>query len=309
MESNDPPGMHAYNATVVEFDRIHTDLAIMRVLPDFGQLKFSPGQYTVLGLGAWEPRIPETQPEPARTDPHRLIQRAYSIGCSLLDGHGKLVRATHSPVLEFYVTLVRTARVPPALTPRLFALSRGRRLYCGPHAHGHYGLDGVRPDDTVIFAATGTGEAPHNAMLAELLSRAHRGRIVSVCCVRYRKDLAYLARHRALQETFPNYRYVPLTTREPENTEPTHPEFVGKRYLQDYFDSGDFTRETNCPLDPDHSHIFLCGSPDMIGAPGRSHDGSRHGPAPRGMVDVLLRRGFEVDLPHKSGNLHFELYW
>ena len=41
----------------------------------------------------------------------------------------------------------------------------------------------------MLFLATGTGEAPHNYMLWELLRRGHTGRILSACCVRYRRDL------------------------------------------------------------------------------------------------------------------------
>ena len=298
-----------YNATIVEIDRLHADLAIFRVLPDFGQLQFAPGQYTTLGLGAWEPRVPGVQPESPPPDPQKLIQRAYSIGCRLVDERGDLVRAVDSPLLEFDITLVRNARVPPALTPRLFALSPGSRVYCGPRAHGHYGLGGVQPDDAVIFAATGTGEAPHNAMLTELLSRAHRGRIVSIGCVRYRQDLAYISQHRALEQKFPNYRYMPLTTREPENIDPHHSEFVGKRYLQDYFGSGDLERECGLQLNPEHAHVFLCGSPDMIGAPARSPAAAERTPVPGGMVELLERRGFRSDHPHQPGNLHFEKYW
>jgi hypothetical protein len=27
------------------------------------------------------------------------------------------------------------------------------------------------------------------------------------------------------------------------------------------------------------------------------------------MVEVLERRGFQVDRPHEPGNIHFEKYW
>lgn len=297
----------AYNATLVEIERIHPDLAIFRILPDFGQLRFTAGQYTVLGLGTWEPRLPETQPEPPQ--PRRLIQRAYSISCGLVDGHDRLMRAAALPLLEFYITLIRSAREPPALTPRLFALTAGSRLYCGHHARGQYGLAAVKPDENVVFAATGTGEAPHNAMLSELLASGHRARIVSVTCARYLRDLAYRKKHRTLELRFSNYQYVPLTTREPENIDRSVSNFVGKRYLQDYFESGDFERETGCPLEPDRTHVFLCGSPAMIGAPGRRHNADQLQPPSRGMVEILERRGFQVDLAHHPGHLHFERYW
>lgn len=212
--------------------------------------------------------------------------------------------------LEFYITLVRRAdEKPPALTPRIFALQPGDRIFCGPQVHGHYTLENVAPDANVIFAATGTGEAPHNAMTAQLLKAQHRGRIVNVTCVRWKKDLGYLATHRRLEAMFPHYRYVALTTREPENLDASRPDYVGKRYLQEYFESGNFESETGLSLDPENTHIFLSGNPDMIGVPPRTHDGSRRYPQPEGMVETLENLGFHVDLPHQRGNIHFEKYW
>ena len=61
----------------------------------------------------------------------------------------------------------------PALTPRLFALKEGDRIQLGERITGHYTLDLVKEGDAVVFLATGTGEAPHNYMLWELL-RAYR---------------------------------------------------------------------------------------------------------------------------------------
>src|SRR5690606_14111058 len=92
----------------------------------------------------------------------------------------------------------------------------GSRIYVGPRIVGRYTLAPVRdPEATVVFLATGTGEAPHNAMITELLRKGHHGPIVSVVCVRYRADLAYLEKHRRLEERFPNYHYMPLVTASP----------------------------------------------------------------------------------------------
>lgn len=299
-----------YNAEVVAIEEVHSDLRIFRLRCDDGPVDFDPGQYTVLGLGYWEPRLPETQTEEltAEQEP-QLIRRAYSIGARLLDDEGRLLPVTHDPLLEIYVTLVRQAPDPPALTPRLFMLNVGDRLYVSPKAHGHYGATPIDPDHQVVLIATGTGEAPHNAMLTKLLHRGHRGRIIIASCVRYRRDLGYLAKHRELERQFPNYRYLALTTREPENVDPTHPAYVGKRYLQDYFESGDFERDAELQLDPRWTQVFLCGSPDMIGVPIRTHDPVKRYPTPRGMVEILENRGFEIDRPHHPGNIHFEKYW
>jgi ferredoxin--NADP+ reductase len=299
-----------YNAQITDFRRAHDDLAIFRIRADEGRLAFIPGQYTVLGLGYWERRVAGVQAEQLDYSQLRqMIKRAYSICASMLDSAGCLERPQHCDELEFYVSLLRrTEKHAPELTPRLFALRKGDKLFLGPHAHGHYTLDGVKTDDDVIFAATGTGEAPHNAMLAELLARGHRGRIASITCVRYQRDLAYLKTHRRLEQMFPNYRYVGLTTREPWNVDTTRSDYVGKWYLQDYFASGRFEDTWGATLDPSHTHVFLCGNPVMIGAPEHAH-AMRFSPQPRGMVEILEGRGFRVAEPHHPGRIHLEKYW
>ncbi len=293
-----------YNATVTTISPVHDDLWILRVVTDGPLPVFQPGQYVALGLGEWEPRVAGVDAE--HLDPHgrhHLIKRAYSIACSLLDREGKLVRANHCPYLEFYISLVRHgATRPPALTPRLFLLQEGDRLFVEEKAKGNYTLEGVCEDDDVLFLATGTGEAPHNAMLAELLARSHRGHIVSAVCVRVRQEAAYRQVNEELARKHSNYQYFAMTTREPENLDPRHPQFVGKRYLQDFVASGDLERQTEMSLRPERTHVFLCGNPDMIGV-------QRGAIVPGAMADLLASRGFRLDHPHAPGNLHVEHYW
>lgn len=298
-----------YNACVERIVRPHADLMVLRIRPDCGVPEFRAGQYIALALGNWEPCIAELQSESDSPKAPSLIKRAYSISCSLLDERGRLVRASKSAYLEFYIALVRQSADAPALTPRLFALSEGDRLFCACRAHGSYSLEHVQRGDHVVFAATGTGEAPHNAMLGDLLAWGHRGKIVNMVCVRNRRDLAYVDVHRQLQERYANYRYIPLTTREPENVDPASANYVGKRYLQDYFASGAFENETGIEIRGAELHVFLCGNPAMIGAPRQTYDMAQRYPWPMGMVEVLERRGLRIDRPHEPGNIHFEKYW
>jgi ferredoxin--NADP+ reductase len=299
-----------YNATLEGVIAVHEDLCILRVVPDAGLPAFAAGQYLSLGLGNWEPRVAGVDEEPM--DPlhvRKLAKRAYSISCSILDAGGRLLRVREFPYLEFYVALVRHAeKRPPALTPRLFALGAGDRLFVERHSAGHYLLDPVQPDDDVVFFATGTGEAPHNAMIAELLSRGHRGRIASAVSVRLLKDAAYRTIHQTLAECYANYKYVVLTTREPANLDATLHDYVGKRYLQQLVETGELERETGVRLNPAKAHAFLCGSPVMIGAP-RHAALSQQTALPGSMLDLLLRRGFRPDEPQRPGNIHFERYW
>jgi ferredoxin--NADP+ reductase len=299
-----------YNARVEHMARLHADLMVLRIRPDFGLPDFCAGQYIALALGNWEPCIDGLVGGYNASRGAQLIKRAYSISCSLLDEHGRLVCANQTPYLEFYIALVRrSADGKLALTPRLFALTEGDRLYCAGRAHGSYSLKLVQPDDDVVFAATGTGEAPHNAMLADLLAGGHRGKIASVVCVRKRRDLAYGDVHRQLQDRYRNYRYITLTTREPENVDSARANYVGKRYLQDYFASGEFEHGTGIRLRGSGVHIYLCGNPAMIGAPRHTSEVTQRYSQPLGMVELLEGRGLRIDRPHEPGNIHFEKYW
>jgi ferredoxin--NADP+ reductase len=297
-----------YNATIVSLRRVHSDLVVMRVRSDFPRPVHKPGQYSTLGLGYWEPRSPGCQEESVNPgDETKLIRRAYSIGCSVLSDAGQLEDIEHTDWLEFYIVLVRESdkKEAPALTPRLFLLSQGDRLFLGEKIAGHYTLDPVKPGDTVIFLATGTGEAPHNYMLWELLRRGHTGRILSACCVRYGRDLGYLANHQELMRRHSNYTYLSLTTREAHTVK-------HKVYVQDLIESGQLEEQLGQPLDPERTHVFLCGNPKMIGVPTKDREtGARVYPQPLGVVEILERRGFQADQPQFKikGNVHFEEYW
>src|SRR5262249_31993954 len=115
----------AYNATLVRLLKVHSDLVIVRIRPDNPLHSHRPGQYTVLGLGHWEPRFPGCQEETlSPEEERRLARRSYSISCSVLDDRGELLDVTANDWLEFYIVLVRETETPkaPALTPRLFML-------------------------------------------------------------------------------------------------------------------------------------------------------------------------------------------
>ncbi len=298
-----------YNATIVYLKKVHSDLMILRVQPDFPIPPHKPGQYCTLGLGYWEPRAEGCQAEQlTESDYERIVRRSYSLSCPIVDDRdpSRLYDPAAGNWVEFYIVLVREnpdGRVP-ALTPRLFTRQLGDRIQMGEKIAGHYTLDPVQDGDTVLLLSTGTGEAPHNYMLWELLRRGHRGRIIAVCCVRYAADLAYLNTHQMLMQRYPNYLYIPLTTREPGQSR--------KKYIQDLITSGELEQRMGQPLDPARTHVFLCGNPKMIGVPQRDPaTGIFRYPQPTGVIEVLERRGFVSDFAplKRRGNIHYEEYW
>lgn len=296
-----------YNATVASLKLPNSDLMILRVKPDAGVPAHRPGQYSTLGLGHWEPRAPGCQDEiPKPGEEKKLIRRAYSISSSVVDDAGNLPDKIRSDWLEFYIVLVREAeKAPPALTPRLFCLKEGDRIFLGEKIAGHYTLEPVKPTDNVIFLSTGTGEAPHNYMLWELLHKNHQGKILAACCVRYQRDLGYRQIHEDLARRYSNYRYLSLTTRETIN--------IGQKvYIQDLITSGQLEERLGDSLDPSRTHVYLCGNPKMIGVPNIDKaTGAQSFPQPLGVIEILSERGFKLDQPSLKfkGNIHVEEYW
>ena len=295
-----------YNGTVLSLRLANPDLMVLRVKPDFPIPAHKPGQYCSLGLGYWEPRAEGCQVETLTPEEQlKIVRRAYSLSCPMSEEPGRLAEYG-AEFLEFYIVLVREnadGRVP-ALTPRLFALKEGDRINVGEKITGMYTLDPVKPGDTVLFLGTGTGEAPHNYMVWELLRRGHAGNILSATCVRYSRDLGYLPTQRRLAGEYPNYQYLPLTTREPGVTK--------KAYIQDLIAGGELEDRLGGPLDPARTHVYLCGNPKMIGVPHRDKaTGATTYPQPTGVVELLEGRGFKADVAATKfkGNVHFEEYW
>lgn len=290
-----------YNAAITHFEPAHSDLWVLRVRPDRGDTSYVAGQYASLGLGFWEPRSDDAEDRDLDDRWDKLIRRSYSISSRILDEHGYLADAHRSDELEFYIVLVRPdGHNVSALTPRLALKQPDDRIYLGPKVAGRYTLAAVTdPTAAVVFLGTGTGEAPHNSMVVELLRKGHMGPVVSAVSVRQWADLGYLEQHRTLEARYPNYHYLPLPTREPD---------VAKRYLQDVLRRGELSSELGIALDPETAHVFCCGNPAMIGLPAETPDGPVY-PEPEGVVAVLERMGFVLDRRNRPGNIHYEEYW
>lgn len=289
-----------YNATIVAFEQRHSDLWVLRVRPDHGDTSHIPGQYASLGLGFWEDRVDEFV-DPGIDDKWvKLIRRSYSISHPMFEASGYLA-PPDTEELEFYIVLVQSDENHiAALTPRLGKLQVGDRIYLGPKVAGRYTLSSVTdPEMAVVFFATGTGEAPHNSMITELLRKGHTGPIVSTVTVRNWRDLGYLETNRRLEERFANFHYLPMPTREAD---------VPKRYLQDLIRDGDIEQAIGGAFDPARTHAFLCGNPAMIGLP-EEEDGEMVFPETTGVIELLAERGFTIDRRNQPGNIHFEEYW
>jgi len=76
-----------YNASVASIHKSHSDLMVIRVQPDKQPAPHKAGQYTLLGLGNWEPRFPGTADEPLpESERSKLVRRSYSISATVNRG-------------------------------------------------------------------------------------------------------------------------------------------------------------------------------------------------------------------------------
>ncbi len=305
-----------YNATLVGRVEVAPGLGILRVAPDRLPFEFKPGQYVVLGLKASEPAVGEADAD------HRSVvawdglgvgpegqsavdAQAAVVAESAADGDRMVRRAfciasgsRSDQYLEFYLTLILSGE----LTPRLFNLAVGDRLYVGPKADGIFTL-GKASNKHILMIGTGTGLAPYMSMIRTELGFRDNGRqglravwqcngsrkFVIAHGARYSWDLGYRTELMGLARHCSNFHYLPVVTRPEED-----PDWRGRTgYLQNLIASRAIWKETGLEVTPDNFDVFLCGNPAMIDS----------------VMAWAEARGFTRDRGHETGNLHAERFW
>ena len=267
-----------YNATVTLRVNLTPELMVLRVKLDGPGFTFEPGQYTVLGLRASSPRIPEAPPDPpelATWTADAMIRRAYSITSNSVDRE-----------LEFVVTLVRSG----VLTPRLFALREGSRVFVDSRAHGLFTLKTSSGNRDLLLMATGSALAPYVSMLRTAFPQNAEHQYVVVHAAAVSWDLAFRAQLEALAERSKHFTYIPVIG-DAEKDRSWHG-LVGS--LETLIENGEIEDQLGMPISPERFDVFLSGYPQMVDA----------------VVPVLEDRGFRTGEPaHPETTIHVERYW
>ncbi|MHC4403633.1 MAG: ferredoxin--NADP reductase [Planctomycetota bacterium] len=265
------------NAVVTQRVEVAPGLIILRVAPEGWELPdFVPGQYVVLALPGSAPRIPGSDPDEKELPPNKLIKRAYSIASS----------SVAREYLEFYVALVHSG----ALTPRLWCLDLGSRLWLGRKITGMFTLNSVPEECNVVLLSTGTGVAPYVSMVRTFLTSQTDRRFAVVHGARHSWDLGYQPEMIALARVCPHLDYVPIISRPQEEPTPW-PGQVG--YCQDVWNDGVVDDLWGFRPNAENTHVFLCGNPAMI----------------EDMLVLLERDGFREHKKKAPGQVHLEKYW
>ena len=254
------------NAEVVYRENLTDELFVLCVRPLDAQIPdFTPGQYVELAMPDKAQLSGET----------KLIRRAYSIASA----------PSNSEHIELYIVVVPDGY----LTPKLWTLELGDKLWMGPKIKGKFTLDPIPPGKDLVVVSTGTGNAPFVSMLREFRNTNRWNRFVFIHGVRYEKDLGYREELEQVSAEDDSVIYIPTVTREPQDSS-----WEGLRgRVPVVFQGNTYEQYVGAPLDPKDSHIMLCGNPAMIDS----------------MEELLKERGFKEHKKKDPGNIHLERYW
>lgn len=267
----------ALNAVVTLKNQISPHLAILQVVADgWEQPTFVPGQFLSLGLFGSAKRYAAAEAESASPAPGKLICRAYSIASP------SFIRE----FLEFYIALVPTG----TLSPRLFNLEIGNRIWLSKKAAGHFTFDGVPDSANLVLIANGTGLAPFMSMLGTHLKLATGRRVALIHGVRNSRDLGYRSTLMAMQHLRSTFCYVPVVSRPAQEPVPWK---GAMGHVQDIWQGGVLEQAWGFRPSPQDTHVFLCGSPQMIAS----------------MTALLAQEGFAESTSLSQGQVHSEKYW
>ncbi|MCX7879165.1 MAG: ferredoxin--NADP reductase [Ignavibacteria bacterium] len=233
-----------YNSTVVGKILLTPDLMILRIHTDEPRPKFEAGQFTQIGLLSSEPRSANSVPIREDIAPGKIIKRPYSIAS-----------ANHETQnFEFYISQVKSGQ----LTPRLFNLSLGSRIWVDTRIIGLFKLNETPKECDIVMIATGTGLAPYISFLrSHILENQHR-KLAVIHGASYPWDLGYFSELTFLKFTFNNFYYFPTLIHADK-------EWTGLRgYIEEHLQNDLLQKEAGIEIDPNKTHIYVCGNPKMV---------------------------------------------
>ena len=260
-----------YNATISGKIQLTPDLMILRIKTDENRKEFEAGQYTTIGVMASEERS-HNSVIPIETIPSTdLITRPYSIAS-----------ANHETCnFEFYISQVKSGQ----LTPRLFNLSLGSRMWVDDKILGVFSLNQTPPECNIVMVATGTGLAPYISFLRSHIKDHKNIKMAVIHGAAYPWDLGYYSELEFIKSNFDNFSYFPTLLKADDS-------WSGLRgYIETHLDDG-VLEKNGIEVHPDKTHFYLCGNPKMVTS----------------VTDFLLKHGYSKQSKKKAGALHIEEY-
>lgn len=261
-----------YNATVVGKILVTPDLMILRVQTDDDRNEFKAGQYTTIGLQAKEPRSANSIQPMENLPGDELIKRPYSIASAKHETRN----------FEFYISQVKSGQ----LTPRLFNLTQGRRMWVDKSILGVFDLNETPEDCNIVMVATGTGLAPYISFLRSHINDHKDIKLAVIHGAAYPWDLGYYSELTFIDNSFSNFFYFPTLLKADES-------WTGLRgYIEKHLESGYIQEKSGIDINPRKTHFYLCGNPKMV----------------ESVSGFLFERNYSKHTYTKPGALHVEEY-
>ncbi|MCC6219625.1 MAG: ferredoxin--NADP reductase [Deltaproteobacteria bacterium] len=269
-------GPYELNSTITYKRVINAGLWTIRLKPDdLSLINFLPGQYAELGLFLPVEQCSTSSDKPAEVKSSGFVRRQYSIVSSPRDKEG----------IEFYLVLVPEGR----LTPRLYELAEGDRLWIGPKMKGKFTMEEIPARKHLVMISTGTGIAPFISMLRHYRGQNRWEKLVLIHAARVSGDLGYREELTSVSREDKSVVYIPTVTREPQGST-----WAGHRgRVQTLLEDSVYEKLVGDSLSADKCQVFMCGNPDMIEVVSSS----------------LESKGFSKHSRKMPGNIHFERYW
>ncbi len=266
--------MEELNCIVTNIIQVSPIMKIIRVKPSNWDLPvYKAGQFVALGLYGSAEKCAEATDEFKEQEPDKLVRRAYSIASSSTQDY-----------VEFYITLVHSG----SLTPRVFALKIGDKIWMGKKAVGMFTIDQIDPEKNVVLVATGTGVAPYMSMLrSNALSR--KGKVMVIHGASNSWDLGYSSELSLLESMFPNFSYYPTVTMPEKEAANWRGD---TRFIDAIWNAKVVEEKWGFKPEPDNTHVFLCGNPNMT----------------NGMTEILEGEGFKEHKKREPGQIHVEKF-
>lgn len=143
------------------------------------------------------------------------------------------------------------------------------------------------PGKSLCLMATGTGVAPFISMLQTDQPWQLFDHVALVYAARIWDDFRYRELFEDLQQRYPErFSLVPFISREQRTG-------ALQGHIPDKLRNGELEQQLGRQLDPQHSHVMLCGNPGMV----------------KDAVAELQARGFRDNRPGQPGQLSYESYW
>lgn len=241
---------------VIEVTRWAPTLLSFKVTRPDG-FKFTAGQFVRLGIHGkdlqyfaqnYETKLitSETQDKPIDLDGY--VFRAYSVASSPYD-----------EFIEFFSVVIPEGE----FTSKVNHIQVGDSLLLNTTPFGYLTLARYQlplPNDLWLLA-TGTGLAPFLSILKTIDVWQQYQRIILVYSARTSQELAYQAEIGSIKSIYGDngaaFVFLPIVTREAD--------YAGeKARVPNLIVSGKLTELVGQKLDKEHSHVMLCGNPQMV---------------------------------------------